>query len=86
MRDFEESAVHKKKTYIKGVEKGRGVVVDVFAVKGKKGEADKVLVPGIRVESGKICKNYRIYVFRNGRPATEGVYAKSIKVFKKEMT
>ena len=56
----------------------------MFAVKGKKGEADKMYVPGVRIESGKISQSYRIYAFRNGSPATEGVFAKNIKVFKKE--
>lgn len=86
LKDFEESAVQAKKVFIKGVEKGRAVVADVFTVKGKKGSADTIRVPGLRVESGKLGISHKLYVFRNGSPATEGSYAKSIKVFKKEMT
>ena len=36
------------------------------------------------MESGKVSKTHRLYVFRNGSPATEGQFAKSIKIFKKE--
>lgn len=85
MRDFEDSAISKKKKNIKGVEKGRAVIAEVFQIRSKK-DSEAVYVPGVRVESGKISKTHRLYVFRNGSPATEGEFAKNIKVFKKEMT
>ena len=37
LKDFESTAVNRKKMSIKGVEKGRGKVADVFPIKGKKG-------------------------------------------------
>lgn len=83
LRDFEESAVNKKKVGIKGVEKGRGVVAEVYPIKGKKGTTQMVYVPGVRMNTGKISKTCRVFVFRNGSPVTEGCFAKSIKVFKK---
>lgn len=83
MKDFEDSAINAKKIAIKGVEKGRAIVADVFPIKGKKGSSEVVYVPGLRVEAGKLGKNHKLYVFRNGTPATEGSFAKSIKVFKK---
>lgn len=86
MKDFEETAVNKKKLAIKGVEKGRGKVADVFTIKAKKGGTETKYVPGIRVETGKISRLHKLYVFRNGSPATDGSFAKSIKVFKKEMS
>jgi translation initiation factor IF-2 len=86
LKDFEDSAINKKKIAIKGVEKGRGVVADVFPIKAKKAGADSIFVPGVRVESGKIGKTHRLYVFRNGSPVSEGEFAKNLKVFKKEMT
>lgn len=42
-----------------------------------------VYVPGVRMNTGKISKTCRVFVFRNGSPVTEGCFAKSIKVFKK---
>ena len=86
LKDFQETAVNKKKLAIKGVEKGRGKVADVFTIKGKKGSTEVKYVPGLRVEVGKISRLHKLYVFRNGTPVTEGSFAKSIKVFKKEMS
>ena len=43
------------------------------------------MVPGVRVQAGKISKSHRLYIFRNGTPATQGYFPKAIKVFKKEM-
>lgn len=38
LKDFEESAIARKKgAIVKGIEKGRGVVADLFKIKGKKG-------------------------------------------------
>lgn len=85
LKDFEESAIARKKgAMIKGVEKGRGVVADVFKIKGKKPSDEPILIPGVRVSNGKIAKTHKMYVFRNGTPITEELFPKSIKIFKKE--
>lgn len=85
LKDFEESAIARKKgAMIKGVEKGRGIVADVFKIKGKKPGDEPVSIPGLRVSSGKMAKTHKMYVFRNGTPVTEELFPKSIKVFKKE--
>jgi translation initiation factor IF-2 len=84
LKDFEETAINKKRLFIKGTERGRGVVANVYSIKAKKGDSE-AMIPGIRVEAGKLGKAHRMYVFRNGSPATEGVFARSIKIFKKEM-
>lgn len=86
LKDFEQSAINKKKVFIKGVEKGRGIIADVFPIKGKKGGPEIVYVPGVKIEAGKIGKTHKLYVFRNGSPASDGVFARNIKVFKKEMS
>ena len=71
LKDFEESAIARKKgAMIKGVEKGRGVVADVFKIKGKKAGDEAVLIPGIRVSGGKMAKTLKMYIFRNGTPIT----------------
>lgn len=49
LKDFEDSAVNAKKIAIKGVEKGRAIVADVFPIKSKKGSTEVVYVPGLRV-------------------------------------
>ena len=57
LKDFEESSVQRKKDSIKGVEKGRGIVADVYPIKGtKKGGPEVIYIPGIRMEAGKIHK------------------------------
>lgn len=37
LKDFEDSAINKKKEHIKGIEKGRALIAEVFPIKGKKG-------------------------------------------------
>lgn len=59
------------------------MVADIFKIKGKKAGSDVILVPGIRVTSGKIAKSARVYIFRNNTPITGEMYPKSIKCFKK---
>jgi translation initiation factor IF-2 len=84
LKDFEESAIARKKgAMIKGTEKGRCLVADIFKIKGKKGTEEVVFVPGVRVTSGKISKTHKLHVFRNGSPITAELFAKSIKSFKK---
>jgi translation initiation factor IF-2 len=83
LKDFEESAINRKKTSIKGTEKGRGIIADIFPIKGKKGTTEVMYVPGIRVDAGKMSKDNKFYIFRNGTPITNALYAKSIKSFKK---
>ena len=83
MKDFEETALNKKKLSIKGTEKGRAKVADIFEIKDKKGNSEAKKVPGVRVETGKLSKSHKFYVYRNGSVATDGFFPKSIKVFKK---
>lgn len=50
LKDFEETGINRQRVTIKGVEKGRGLVADIFPIKGKKGSAvETVFVPGVRV-------------------------------------
>lgn len=87
LKDFEESAIARKKgAMVKGTEKGRCVVADVFKIKGKKGTEEVILVPGVRVISGKMMKTNKMHIFRNGTPITGELFAKSIKAFKKEVS
>jgi translation initiation factor IF-2 len=71
---------------IKGTEKGRCLIAEVYKIKGKKGTDEVILVPGVRVTSGKMAKTHKMHVFRNDTPITGELFAKSIKSFKKEMT
>ena len=55
----------------------------MFKIKGKKGTDEVIMVPGVRVTSGKISKTNKLHIFRNGSPITAELFAKSIKCFKK---
>jgi translation initiation factor IF-2 len=84
LKDFEESAIARKKGgLIKGTEKGKGLVAEVYQIKSKKGSEEPIFIPGVRLTSGKISKTNKLYIFRNGTPVTGEMFAKSIKVFKK---
>jgi translation initiation factor IF-2 len=85
LKDFEESAVNRKKSSIKGTEKGRATIANIFSIKGKKGTNELIYIPGIVVNSGKISKEHKLYIFRNGSPINTGLFAKNIKSFKKEV-
>lgn len=85
LKDFEEAAINRKKFTIKGTEKGRGVIAQVYKIKAKKVGEESVSVPGVRMMSGKLSKSNKIYIFRNGSPISDSLFAKSIKVFKKEV-
>lgn len=86
LKDFEESAFNRKKSSIKGVEKGRGVIAEIYTLKSKKSSEVPIIVPGVRVLTGKINKSSKMYIFRNGTPISDALVAKSIKNFKKQMT
>ena len=42
-------------------------------------------IPGIKVVSGKISRQYKCYVFRNGVPITPAFSINFLKSFKKDM-
>ena len=54
----------------------------MYKLKVKKGEA---LVPGVKVNSGKVGRQYKCYIFRNGIPISKAFSINFIKSFKKDM-
>ena len=43
------------------------------------------MAAGVKVLEGKINKNHKLFIFRNGVPVSEASVAKNIKTFKKEV-
>jgi hypothetical protein len=84
LKDIKEASFNKKISNLKGVERGRCEVADLFTIKGKKKEAG-ITVPGIKVTSGKITKKCKAYIFRGGIPISCPLDISFMKSFKKEM-
>lgn len=84
LKDIKETSFNKKISSIKGVERGRCDVAELFTIKGKRKEAG-ITVPGIKVTSGKITKKCKAYIFRGGIPISSPLDINFLKSFKKEM-
>lgn len=85
LKDVEESAYNMKRTSIKGTEKGRCEVLDVYQLKPDK-RGNVMIVPGVVVTSGKmISAAHEFYIFRNNLPISEPFKVRTLKVFKKDV-
>jgi translation initiation factor IF-2 len=83
LSDIRESCFAKKKEIIKGVEKGKMDVMGVFNIRKNKG--DEVIVPGVKVDNGKVAKKHICYIFRNSIPISDPLHIQYMKSFKKDM-
>lgn len=57
--------------------------MEVFDI--KKGKKGTISVAGLKVKVGKLDKKGKFYVFRNGLPISQALYADFIKVFKNDV-
>ena len=80
LKDLKDVAYEKKLATIKGNEKARCEVAELFVLKSK-----KATVPGIKVTMGKITRTTKVYVFRNEIPISSPLDISFLKSFKKEM-
>lgn len=85
LKDIKEASFEKRLKSIKGIERGACEVADLFQIKAKKKGQEAVMVPGIKVITGKISKTNRVYIFRNGIPVSGGLTVGMLKSFKKDM-
>lgn len=82
LKDIKDASMSKKLSSIKGVERARCEVAELFTIKLKKKESS---IPGIKVTAGKVLKKCKAYIFREGVPVSAGMDISFIKSFKKEM-
>lgn len=80
LKDLKDASFQKKLNTIKGVERAKCEIIELFTIKQKKKE---IIVPGIKVTSGKILKKCKVYLMRRGVPITSGLDISFIKTFKK---
>jgi translation initiation factor IF-2 len=67
---------------IKGSERGRCSVLNIFTVTIKKKE---VVVPGVKVIKGRITTKCKAYIMKSGVPCSEPMDINFIKSYKKEV-
>lgn len=82
LKDIKSTSFNKKINSIKGIERARCEIAEIYTLKIKKSESR---IPGIKVTAGKISRNHKCYIFRNNIPISQPFSITFIKTFKKDV-